>query len=143
MGWLGRGQSSRAEAKAENLFAAGTSIKGNVKAKGSVRIEGEVEGEMATDGNIVVAKSAEVRAKLSGRSVVVSGIVHGDIRAEGHLEILASGRVWGDVQVGSLEIAEGGLLRGVCEMLAETDDGSLPAKRAAAGAESGDSSGNR
>ncbi len=144
MGWLGRGQSSRAEAKAENLFAAGTSIKGNVKAKGSVRIEGEVEGEMATDGNIVVGKSAEVRAKLSGRSVVVSGIVHGDIRAEGRLEILASGRVWGDVQVGSLEIAEGGLLRGVCEMLAETDDdGSPPAKRAAAGAESGGSSGNR
>jgi cytoskeletal protein CcmA (bactofilin family) len=144
MGWLCKRQSPAIEAKAENVFAAGTSVKGNVRAKGSVRIEGEVEGDLATDGNIVVGKGAEVRAKLSGRCVVVSGIVHGDIRADGRLEILASGRVWGDVQVGSLEIAEGGLLRGVCEMLVEGEDaGATQAKRKVAAAEPGDSSAKR
>ncbi|MGC9360512.1 MAG: bactofilin family protein [Anaerolineae bacterium] len=144
MGWFRKRRSSKVEARAENVFAAGTLVKGNVKAQGSVCIEGEFEGDLTTDGNIVVGKSAEVRAKLAGRSVVVSGVVHGDIRADGRLEILASGRVWGDVQVGSLEIAEGGLLRGVCEMLTEGEDvGAGQAKQTATAADSGGSSGER
>jgi len=141
MRWLRRSQRLDVGAKAENVFAAGTSITGNVKAHGNVRIEGEIEGELTTDGDIIVGKDADVRAKLTGRSVAVAGVVHGDIRAEGRLEILASGRVWGDVQVGSLEIAEGGLLRGVCEMLAgDEEDDSAHVKRTAAVSASGRSS---
>lgn len=122
MRWLRKDRGIDTEAKIENLFASGTSVIGTIKAQGNVRIDGALEGELSTDGNIIVGKGADLCANLVGKSVLVAGIVHGDICAEGRLEILPSGRVWGDVQVGSLQIAEGGLLRGACVMSGEDEE---------------------
>ncbi len=117
MGWLRKGTDE--DLKVDNLIAAGTTIQGVIKARGNVRIDGGIEGELSSDGHVLVGKGAEVRASLSAQSAQVAGVVHGDIRVERRLEILQTGRVWGDVQVGSLQIAEGGLLRGACVMSGE------------------------
>jgi cytoskeletal protein CcmA (bactofilin family) len=44
--------------------------------------------------------------------VVVGGTIHGNVSTSGRLEILATGKVFGDIVVGSLIIDEGGILRG-------------------------------
>ncbi len=121
MGWLRRGNGGGEGVKIDNLFGAGTTIKGAIKAQGNVRIEGGLEGELSCDGHVIISKGADLRATVVAQSAQVAGIVHGDICVEGRLEILDTGRVWGDVQVGSLQIAEGGLLRGACVMSGEEE----------------------
>jgi cytoskeletal protein CcmA (bactofilin family) len=42
----------------------------------------------------------------------VGGSIQGNVNTTGRLEILATGKVFGDIVVGSLIIDEGGILRG-------------------------------
>jgi cytoskeletal protein CcmA (bactofilin family) len=62
-----------------------------------------------------------VIADVSAQNVSISGAVKGTIEAAGRLEILATGRVWGDIKVASFLIDEGGFFRGQSVMPGEPD----------------------
>ena len=60
-------------------------------------------------------------ADIVARNVSVSGAVTGKIRASNRLEILSTGRVWGDVEVGSFLLDEDGYFRGELVMREEPE----------------------
>ena len=100
-----------------------TSVLGNgiiwngiIHGAGGVRIEGTFEGEIALKGILVVGETGRVNcADLRANTVVVAGIIKGNITAE-KLEIRATGRVWGDVTVVAFASEEGAFLRGQVKM---------------------------
>jgi cytoskeletal protein CcmA (bactofilin family) len=98
--------------KIENIIGPKTSFQGHMKAEGNVRVDGYFEGSLETSGNVIVGDAAKVSADITASNVQVWGAVKGNITAAGRLEILPSGRVWGDIKVTSLLIDEGGLFRG-------------------------------
>jgi cytoskeletal protein CcmA (bactofilin family) len=99
--------------KIETVIGPNTNFNGYLKCDGSVRIDGVCEGgRIETVGNIIVGPDAMVAADLVARNVSVSGAVSGQIHASGRLEILRTGRVWGDVEVGSFLLDEEGYFRG-------------------------------
>ena len=100
------------EGKIENIIGPKTHFKGHFKAEGNLRVDGFFEGSLETNGNVVVGQSAKVVADIKANNVQVWGSVQGNIEAVGRLEILPSGRVWGDVAVKSLLIDEGGSFHG-------------------------------
>ena len=102
--------------KIDNVLGANTSYNGLIKSDGNIRIDGVFQGRIETAGNVIVGQTAKVLADIHANTVQVWGAVRGDIIAQGRLEILPSGRVWGDVRVASLLIDEGGLFRGQCVM---------------------------
>ena len=96
---LGRGSKKRTCRQDRNRHLAPIQISGaGWCADGSVRIDGVCEeGVIETAGNIVVGPQAKVAADLIAENVSVSGAVTGKIKASGRLEILSTGKVWGDV----------------------------------------------
>jgi cytoskeletal protein CcmA (bactofilin family) len=100
-----------------------TSVLGNgiiwngvIHGAGGVRIEGTFEGEIALKGILVVGETGRVNcADLQANTVIVAGIIKGNIKAE-KLEIRATGRVWGDVTVVAFASEEGAFLRGQVKM---------------------------
>jgi cytoskeletal protein CcmA (bactofilin family) len=89
---------------------------------GSIRIDGVCEeGVIETLGNIVVGPQAKVAADLIAENVSVSGAVTGSIKASGRLEILSTGKVWGNVDVGSFLLDEEGYFRGNLAMKDEPE----------------------
>ncbi len=98
--------------KVETLIGASTSIRGNLRAEGTLRIDGVVEGEIQTAGNVIVGRGGKVMASIIAANIMVAGQVKGNITATHRLEIVASGKVWGDITVASLLIEEGGVFRG-------------------------------
>jgi cytoskeletal protein CcmA (bactofilin family) len=89
---------------------------------GSVRIDGVCEeGVIETLGNIVIGPQAKVAADLIAENVSVSGAVTGNIKATGRLEILSTGKVWGNVDVGSFLLDEEGFFRGNLAMKDEPE----------------------
>jgi cytoskeletal protein CcmA (bactofilin family) len=106
--------------KIENMLGENTSVTGTIKSDGNIRLDGVFQGRIETAGNVIIGASAKILADIVANSVQVWGAVRGDIKAQGRLEILPSGRVWGDVQVASLLIDEGGLFRGQCMMGGES-----------------------
>ncbi|NLG28734.1 MAG: polymer-forming cytoskeletal protein [Chloroflexi bacterium] len=102
--------------KIDTVLGAGTSINGTLKSDGNLRIDGSYQGHIETAGNLIVGAAAKVLADIKANSVQVWGAVRGDITAQGRLEILPGGRVWGDIEVAALLIDEGGVYRGQCVM---------------------------
>lgn len=98
--------------KIETIIGESADFNGHLKAEGGVRVDGAFEGLIETAGNVIIGEGAKVLADITARNVSVAGSVKGNIVANGRLEILATGRVWGDIQVTSFLIDEGGVFRG-------------------------------
>lgn len=97
---------------AETVLAQNTIFTGKLKAQGNMRFDGELEGELSVEGDVVVGEHGRVRGNVKGTNVIVAGAVHGNVDSKGRLEILSTGRLHGDISVGSLIIDEGGVLQG-------------------------------
>ena len=100
----------------ENVLGASLVIRGDLVAKGGFRIDGTVEGNVESKAAIVVGESGAVRGDLSGTDVVVAGQIMGNVSCTGHLEILATGRIEGDIDAKSVRIETGGVFRGTSSM---------------------------
>ena len=106
--------------KIETVFGPNCSIHGSVQSDGGIRIDGVFQGEIDTTGNVIVGESAKIIADIRASNVSVAGAVKGNIVGN-RVEILETGRVWGDLTVNSLLLNEGAYLRGQTMMHADIE----------------------
>jgi cytoskeletal protein CcmA (bactofilin family) len=98
------------------ILGPGCLFEGNLTIpEGLTRIDGEVIGNIKGNGSLIIGERGSVKGDLSVENVVVYGKVQGNIRARS-LEIRASGRVDGDVQVQELMVEKGAIYNGKCSM---------------------------
>ncbi|MFQ5595137.1 MAG: polymer-forming cytoskeletal protein [Anaerolineae bacterium] len=112
MAFFRSGEPRPATDKIENVIGPSANFSGELKADGGIRIDGVFEGSVESQSNVIIGENARVAADVSAFNITVAGAVEGNVKAVGRLEILATGRVLGDVQVGSLLIEEGGAFHG-------------------------------
>ncbi len=98
------------------FLGEGTSFKGVLTFEGTVRIDGKMEGEIITKDTLVVGEAATVSAVIRAGVVVISGTVRGDVIVEKKVEILATGKLFGNITTPSLSIEEGVIFEGSCSM---------------------------
>ena len=103
--------SSQSASILETTIGPNTYIKGNVQSDGGLRIEGVFEGDITLTGNLVIGEGAKVIAEIKANNISISGAVKGNINGN-RVEILETGRVWGDLTINSLLLNEGAYLRG-------------------------------
>jgi cytoskeletal protein CcmA (bactofilin family) len=95
-----------------------TSFSGTLRFKDSLRIQGKFEGEIDSMGRLVIDGEAVVNARhIRASSVVIGGVVHGDIEAMDRIEMLPSAKVYGNVRTSKLRIGDGVVFEGKCEMI--------------------------
>jgi len=71
----------------------------------------------ATCGDIVVERKGHVVAPILANSLVVRGLVKGDVRVQSVVEIEATGTIQGNVEAPRLILREGGKLIGQCKII--------------------------
>ena len=96
-----------------------TNFQGTLRFTDSLRILGRLSGEIISPGRLVVEEGAEVKATIRVGSIVVGGIIRGNILAKDKLEMLATGKVVGNIKTAKLKIADGVVFEGKCEMIKE------------------------
>jgi len=94
-----------------------TVFNGVMKFDESLKIEGEFDGEIDSSGFLYVENGANVVADIKVRAVVIGGVVKGNIVATDSLEMLDTGKVYGNVRTSRLRIADGVVFEGKCEMI--------------------------
>lgn len=99
----------------ETVIGTNTSIKGDLRSSGGVRIEGDFEGTIDIAGNLIVGASAQVVADISAHNIQIQGTAQGDVTAR-RLEILDTGKLWGNINVDSFVLDDGGLFHGQSKM---------------------------
>src|SRR5210317_1717327 len=90
---------ARGEIKA--FLGEGTDFKGILTFEGTVRIDGKLEGEVYTKDTLIVGESAVVGAEINVHTIVISGVVRGNINATGKIEVHRPGKLFGNVKTPS------------------------------------------
>jgi cytoskeletal protein CcmA (bactofilin family) len=92
-------------------------LKGNLRFSKSLKICGSFEGNIDSTGFLYIEEGAVVKADVIAQDVVVAGEVHGNIEAKALVEMLPTGKIYGNVRAAKLRIAEGVVFEGKCEMI--------------------------
>ena len=107
----------------ENVIGRSCTIRGDLTAEGAFRIDGTIEGSVESNAAVVVGESGIVRGGLRGTDIVIAGSVQGDVTCSGHLEILAKGKIEGDIAAKSMRIETGGVFCGNSRMGGQGSNG--------------------
>jgi len=99
----------------ETVIGPTASFQGTVRADGNIRIDGVFEGAIETASNLIIGDQAKILADIIAHNVSVSGAVKGNISAN-RVEVLESGRIWGDLTVNSFTLDDGGFVSGQVNM---------------------------
>ncbi len=102
--------------RVDTLVGKHSRIVGDILYTGGVHIEGEVEGNLMAEevdkGFVIVSETGLVKGEIRGPTVIVYGIVNGDVYATGTLELAASARITGNVYYNLLEMTTGAEVNG-------------------------------
>ena len=93
------------------MIGEGVSIVGSIKANDEVTIQGTVEGDIECL-TLNVSKNGNIKGKIKSDTLIVEGIVDGDIDINKMINIKSDGTVSGKIYYGNLQINDGGKLIG-------------------------------
>ncbi|MDM3872596.1 polymer-forming cytoskeletal protein [Porticoccus sp. W117] len=101
---------------ATTLIAEGTEITGEIRFHGNLEVEGRVIGNIvALDDNkarVRVLQTGQVQGEVQAPSVVVNGLVEGDLKVSHQLELAARAVVDGNVHYRLIEVEKGAQVNG-------------------------------
>jgi cytoskeletal protein CcmA (bactofilin family) len=99
------------------VIGKSVTIRGEVSAKEDLYTDGVVEGTISLpESRLTVGPNARVMADLDARDVVIYGLVEGNIRATGRIELRESSVVRGNIVAGRLSIEENASIKGKVEL---------------------------
>ena len=105
---------TKTHALINSIIGEGTRFKGDLDLSGLLRIDGDFEGNIRTDGRVLVGRAGRARCLIEADTVVVGGILKGDVNAASKVVLLSTSVVIGNIRSPQLIVEEGVLLHGRC-----------------------------
>src|SRR3954453_22625357 len=98
------------------LLGTGSEFEGKLSFEGQVRIDGKFSGQVFTKDTLVIGEGARVSAEIHAGTVVVNGVVEGNIHATQVIELHHPARVKGNIETPALQMDKGVIFEGSCKM---------------------------
>lgn len=96
------------------ILGKGTSLNGDIKVNGFVRVDGDIKGNLETDSNVIVGENSRVQGNVKSKSIIIGGIIIGNVFAADNVKILSGAVVIGDVISHKVQIEETAVIHGHC-----------------------------
>ena len=81
---------------------------------GSLKIDGKFEGKYLQADQLYIGATGRVKTNITATSVIVEGIIIGNIIARNRVMLLPTARILGDISTPELIIQNGVILEGRC-----------------------------
>lgn len=104
----------------DTIIGVSSSMEGNINSNGIIRIDGKFKGDIVTKTDLIIGEQGYIEGHIIANNASVSGKIEGNIKCHELLEILPTGRVFGDIEVANMAINEGAIFKGNCKMVSET-----------------------
>ena len=113
---FGKDKKSPSVNSAPTYVGRGMRIEGKIYGMRPIWIDGEVHGTIDSISEVIIGEFAKVDATIRAATIKVNGSVEGELFASNRIEIMAKGRVTGNITnlAGSLVIQTGGIFEGQC-----------------------------
>lgn len=81
---------------------------------GSLKIDGKFEGKSLQADQLYIGSTGKVKTNIVASTVIVEGIVIGNIEAKNRVMLMPTARILGDIKTPELVIQNGVILEGRC-----------------------------
>ncbi|MBO0613255.1 MAG: hypothetical protein RL122_2071 [Pseudomonadota bacterium] len=102
-------------AQIDTMIGKGTTIDGDLRFSGGLHVEGVIKGNLAADGEdatLILSEHGHIQGEVRVPSMVLNGMIDGDVFAGGKVELFEKARICGDVYYNLLEMAVGAEVNG-------------------------------
>lgn len=99
----------------DTVIGSNSETEGTFTSSGNVRMDGKFTGSLEIAGNILVGESADIHADINARNISIAGTVRGNV-AGNKVQLLRTGRIWGDINASALTTEEGAFIEGKVTM---------------------------
>ena len=93
------------------VIGEGMALKGELRGEGPVVVLGRFEGDIVVEGTITVGEGGEVDANISASTIVIDGVVRGNLSADTKVEIGPTGALTGSVKSAALSASDGATVK--------------------------------
>lgn len=97
-----------------NVIGEKSYFTGSFNINGSLRIDGRFEGKSLKADQLYIGSDGKVRTNIDAVSVIVEGLIMGNINATSRVLLMPTAKVYGDIRTPELIIQNGVLLEGRC-----------------------------
>ena len=94
------------------IIGPGSDFVGSIETGGFTRIDGSIRGNVKARGRVVIGERARLKGNLTGANITVGGVVYGNIISNGHLVILSTAVVMGDIITRRIQADDGSFING-------------------------------
>ncbi|MFO7277659.1 MAG: polymer-forming cytoskeletal protein [Pseudomonadota bacterium] len=110
------GRDAKLSNRIDTLIGRTARVEGNLEFSGGLHLDGHVTGNVVakpgTDSSISVSEHGCIEGSVEVPTVVLNGVVNGDIHARERIVLGAQARVRGNVQYGVIEMTLGAEIQG-------------------------------
>ena len=99
---------------AANVIGENSYFTGKFVINGSLRIDGRFEGRSLQAEQLYIGTHGKIRTNIEASSVIVEGLVIGNISASNRVLLMPTARILGDIKTPELIIQNGVILEGRC-----------------------------
>ncbi|MCA9894401.1 MAG: polymer-forming cytoskeletal protein [Anaerolineae bacterium] len=100
----------------ESVLGASADLEGRLSSKGNLRLDGTFTGTLEIEGNVLVGETAIINADIEARNISIAGAVRGNVTGN-KVQLLRTGRIWGDIRATALTTEEGAFIDGRITMI--------------------------
>jgi cytoskeletal protein CcmA (bactofilin family) len=100
----------------ETVVGANCTIEGTLRSSANVRLDGAFTGTLEITGNVLVGETAKITADINAKNVSIAGAVRGNVSGK-KVQLLRTGRIWGDITAAALTTEEGAFIDGKIAMV--------------------------
>src|ERR1051325_5179109 len=101
-------------------------VRGNLSGDEDLHVLGRVDGRVELQRTLVVAQSGILKAEITVKNAIISGVIVGNVHASESVEITKEGRMVGDIFAPRVIIVDGASFRGNVDM---GDIANMPARK--------------
>ena len=102
--------------KINNYLGKDTVFKGRLTFEGIFNLDCNFKGDISAPGTLIVGEKGKIDSNIHVTSIICKGEILGNIIAEERVEILSSGKVYGDIWAPVVVVKKGAIFEGNCLM---------------------------
>ncbi|MGQ9889084.1 MAG: bactofilin family protein [Aggregatilineales bacterium] len=99
----------------DTVLGANCEMEGVLRSRANVRLDGTFTGTLEIEGNVLVGETARITADINAKNVSIAGAVRGNVSGK-KVQLLRTGRIWGDIHAAALTTEEGAFIDGKITM---------------------------
>ena len=100
--------------KISSYLGKDTVLEGKLIFKGTFNLDCNFKGDISAPGTLIIGEKGKIDSNIHVTSIICKGEIIGNIIAEERVEILSSGRVYGDIWAPIVVVKKGAIFEGNC-----------------------------